>query len=260
MLRFMARSPESRPSIPQTRWVVAVAIVTAIVATSASPAHAAEQTYEPLDGNVLNPERGLYEAIDLVAETELGWVRDEGYTLAFAYVRLDDYRDSTVPQSFLDDVTRGLDAARDAGLKIIFRVSYNFGIGEGDASMARVLEHIDQFEPIFASHQDVIVVVQAGFIGAWGEWHSSTNDLDTPEAKAEIREAVLDAVPDSRMVQFRYLPDIETWSATPLSSASAYDGSDVSRTAHHNDCFLATDDDAGTYWPGNIEDHMTYSE
>jgi len=24
---------------------------------------------------------------------------------------------------------------------------------------------------------DVIAVLQAGFIGTWGEWHSSTNDL-----------------------------------------------------------------------------------
>lgn len=241
-------------------WLAALAIVasTMIAVNLPTPAVAADRTYEPTTDEILNPERGLYEAIDLVNETELGWVRDQGFTLAFAYIRLDDYRDSTIPQAFLDDVERGLDAARAAGIKIIFRVSYNFGIGEDDASMERVLEHIGQFEQIWADHEDVIVVVQAGFIGAWGEWHSSTSGLDTPAAKAQIRGALLDAVPESRMVQFRYLPDLETWLPTPVASADAYDGSDASRTAHHNDCFLATDDDAGTYWPGDVAEHKAY--
>lgn len=235
-------------------------LLLALVATffPASPAFATDRTYEPATGEIVNPERGLYTSIDLTTETDLTWVRDEGFTLAHAYVRLDDYRNTTIPQSFLDDVKRGLDAARAAGIKVIFRASYNFGIGEDDAPMSRVLEHIGQFQPIWEEHADVIVVVQAGFIGAWGEWHSSTNGLDTPAAKAQIRDALLAAVPDSRMIQFRYLPDIETWSPTPLSSSNAYDGSDTSRTAHHNDCFLATDDDAGTYWPGDIGDHKDY--
>ncbi len=240
-------------------WVVSTLLLLALL-VGAPAADAAEHTYEPTQSEVLNPERGLYEAINLVEETELGWVRDQGFTLAFAYIRLDDYHDSAVPQSFLDDVVRGLDAARDAGIKIIFRVSYNFGIGEDDASMEQVHEHIGQFTSIWESHQDVIVVVQAGFIGAWGEWHSSTNGLDTPAAKAEIREALLDAVPNTRMVQFRYLPDIEAWLPAPLTAATAYDRSDISRTAHHNDCFLATDTDAGTYWPGEIDDHKIYLE
>jgi len=238
--------------------VAAMAVATLLVGTPI--ADAADQTYDPFAGELINPERGWYEPIDLVDETDLGWVRDKGFTLAFAYVRLDDYRDATIPQSFLDDVERGLDAARDAGIKIIFRVSYNFAIGEPDATMERVLEHIEQFRPIWASNQDVIATVQAGFIGAWGEWHSSTNGLDTPQAKAQIRAALLDAVPDTRMVQFRYLPDLETWSPAPLSVADAYGGSDMARTAHHNDCFLATEDDAGTYWPGSINDHKTYLE
>ncbi len=252
------RHARRRRSRTRSSLVFALGLLAIAALLPAAPAVAEDRTFPPIEGDVLNPERGLYESIDLVNETELGWVRDQGFTLAFAYIRLDDYRDATIPQNFLEDVTRGLDAARAAGIKIIFRVSYNFGIGEDDASMERVLEHIGQFESIWVQHQDVIAVVQAGFIGAWGEWHSSTNGLDTPEAKAEIRTALLAAVPDSRMVQFRYLPDLETWSPTPVASTGAYDGSAAARTAHHNDCFLATDSDAGTYWPGDINDHKAY--
>jgi len=240
------------------RHVIVTVLVAGALLVTAPPASGSERSYEPFDGELVNPERGWYEPIDLVTETELDWVRAEGFTLAFAYIRLDDYRNASIPQSFLDDIERGLDAARAAGIKIIFRASYNFEIGEEDAALDRVLEHIEQFRPIWEAHQDVIAIVQAGFIGAWGEWHSSTNGLDTPEAKAQIRAALLDAVPEERMVQFRYLPDIESWSPTPLSSSDAYSGSDLARTAHHNDCFLATDDDAGTYWPGDVDDHKEY--
>ncbi len=225
---------------------------------AAEPATAIDRTYAAADSDIVNPERGIYSSIDLVNETELGWFADDGYSLASAYIRLDDYRNSAIPQSFLDDLTTGLDAAREAGIKIIFRASYNFGIGEEDASKSRVLQHISQLQPIWVDNQDVIAVVQAGFIGAWGEWHSSTNGLTEPAVKAEIRDAILAAVPNTRMVQFRYLTDLSDWYPTPLGEATAYTASDISRTSHHNDCFLATDDDAGTYWPGNTTEHKSY--
>jgi hypothetical protein len=60
------------------------------------------------------------------------------------------------------------------------------------------------------------------------------------------------------MVQFRYPADIEEWLATPVDAASAYRATPAARTAHHNDCFLANDHDAGTYVPGSTEDHKKY--
>jgi hypothetical protein len=37
------------------------------------------------------------------------------------------------------------------------------------------------------------------------------------------------------------------YSTTPVQSADAYNGSALSRIGHHNDCFLASPDDFGTY-------------
>ena len=34
---------------------------------------------------------------------------------------------------------------------------------------------------------------------------------------------------------------------TPLTAAQAYDGSPMARTGHHNDCFLSSANDVGTY-------------
>ena len=38
----------------------------------------------------------------------------------------------------------------------------------GDATKEWMLRHIEQLSPIFSEFEDVIDVVQAGFIGVWG--------------------------------------------------------------------------------------------
>ncbi len=206
-------------------------------------------TYEPSSENFLNPERGFHGNISLVDETSLSWVRNQGHALARAYVRLDDYRYQPLPNSLLADVQRGLDAAREADIKIVLRFAYNFGIGEDDTTLSWVEQHIEQVTPLLEQNADVIAVVQAGFIGAWGEWHSSENGLDSDENKAAIHALLLAAVPDSRMVQLRYPGDLINLYPQPLAADNAFSDSAKARTGHVNDCFLSGPNDVGTYWP-----------
>jgi hypothetical protein len=101
---------------------------------------------------------------------------------------------------------------------------------------------------VLAANADVIAVLQAGLIGAWGEWHTSTNGLDTPENKQTILLALLDALPASRMTQIR-TPNAkgDIFGASALGDAEGFDGSNKARTGHHNDCFLARP--GRTTWP-----------
>jgi len=215
-------------------------------------------TFAPTDAIFENPERGFYRTTSLV---DGGWFYD-GWTLSFSYIHLDEYRDTDLlPQSLLDDAQVGFDAARAAGVKIILRFAYNSGPypdSEPDAPLARVLGHITQVTPLLEANADVIAVVQAGFIGAWGEWHTSTNDLLAD--KAEILEALLDAVPDERMVQIRtptHKNDI--YGNVPFPPADAHTGVDHARVGHHNDCFLASDSDFGTYPSGSVADWIGFT-
>ena len=204
-----------------------------------------------------NPERGFYRTTSLV---EGGWFYD-GYTLTFSYVRLDDYREADLPQSLLDDVQVGLDAARADGQKIILRVAYNAGPypeSEPDAPYSWVITHIDQLTPLLTANEDVIAVVQAGFIGAWGEWHTSTNDL--LDFKEDILEALLDAVPATRMVQIRTpMHKNDIYGNVPFPAADAHTGVDHARVGHHNDCFLASPNDWGTYPSDSVSDWLGYT-
>ena len=48
-------------------------------------------------------------------------------------------------------------------------------------------------------------------------------------------------------MQFRYVPDLLEWNPTVLGAGQAFDGSDQARVAFHNDCFMSSDTDVGTY-------------
>jgi hypothetical protein len=216
------------------------------------------------DGVFLNPERGFYRTLNLVNDRGYDWVRQGGYTLAHSYIRLDDYRDRDLDSALLDAAAAGFAEARAAGIKIILRFAYNFGPypdSDPDASKAWVLRHIEQLQPLLAQNADVIAVMQAGFIGAWGEWHTSTNGLlDDPQDKFDILEAILQALPSDRAVQLRYPPYKQEGYGGPLTESEAHSGSPASRVGHHNDCFLASDTDWGTYPSDEIEYWKNYLE
>jgi hypothetical protein len=204
-------------------------------------------SFEESTEELANPERGFYTGIDLLDTSAAAHVRASGHTLAIALVRLDAYRDADLDAAFLAKLTAGFAAARSAGIKVVLRFTYNSS-ATADASRARILGHIAQLKPVLQANADVIAVMQAGFIGAWGEWHSSTNGLDNDADRGAILNAILDALPASRMVQVRTpMYKASIYGASALSEANAFDGSHRARVGHHNDCFLASESDMGTY-------------
>lgn len=219
------------------------------------------RAYKESDAIFPNPERGLFVWSDFVKTAECSGPAAKGYRIVHGLVHLDAFRDAPLSADFLATLGERFTAARKAGMKVLPRFSYDFTEKGQDAPKERVLEHLAQLKPLFAANEDVIVAMEAGFIGAWGEWHSSKNKLDAPEARKEILKTLLDALPKSRMVKVRYPRAAMTiFGDEPLGEAEAYSGSDHARVGHHNDCFLAGESDAGTYHPGPIEPLKKYTE
>jgi hypothetical protein len=210
------------------------------------------QPYAVSEADLPNPERGMYSPFDLPNESDASVIRTAlGNTLVHSYVRLDEWRETDLPQSFLDELDASFAAIRQSGVKVILRFAYNFGPypdSEPDASKAQMLRHIEQLKPVLQKNADVIAWMRAGFVGAWGEWHTSTHGIDRDlGAKREVLTALLAALPASRSVQLRYPADIWQLYGDPLAEAEAFTGSDKARVGHHNDCFLSSDTDVGTY-------------
>ncbi len=199
-------------------------------------------TFIPSDASILNPERGFFTPYDLPGPVGFGPLRATGSTLVHLDIRLDDWRETDIPQAKLDGLNINFADIRDAGVKAIIRFVYNkgpFPDSEPDAPKAQILRHIAQLKPLLQQNADVIAWVEAGFIGAWGEWHTSTNGLDNLTDKRDILTTLIAAIPN-RFVQVRYPANIIEMYPDPADAAKA-------RVAHHNDCFLSSATDVGTY-------------
>ncbi len=199
-------------------------------------------TYISSDASLLNPERGFFTPHNLPGPAGFSSTRMLGNTLVHLNIRLDDWRETDIPQDVLNGLDANFSDIRDAGVKAIIRFAYNQGPypdSEPDASKSQILRHIEQLTPLLQKNTDVIAWVEAGFIGAWGEWHTSTNGLDNLTDKRDILTALVAAIPD-RYVQVRYPANIIEMYPNPEDAVKA-------RVAHHNDCFLSSDTDVGTY-------------
>jgi len=205
--------------------------------------------FAPSTDAISNPERGLVGwAGDLADPWEDGIVAEaaRGYPTQRTHIRLDAFRDRDLSEDFLTGLSNGFDAVRRAGVKVIPRFVYNspkpgptYRFVAKDAALNRVVRHIEQLAPVLRAHHDVIAYFEAGFIGAWGEWHSSSNGLTKPAAKSRIKDALFEHFP-RRPIMFRTPRDIRRWlPQAELAQASQF--------GFHNDCFLSNETDANTF-------------
>lgn len=204
----------------------------------------------------------------------------DGITLIHRNFWLSEFVTSTISDAYTTAMQSDFDTVREAGLKMIVRFAYTpvytdsiTCAGESDrydASKEWILTHTRQLSDVIRANSDVIAVIQAGFIGGWGEWYGSCHfpDLEcgcSPDAVAwddrrDVLLAVLDTLPATRMVQLRtpryknnIFSDTVTCNGcipqvlTPTNENQAHTGIPLARTGHHNDCFVSSASDYGTY-------------
>ncbi|MGC9342575.1 MAG: DUF4874 domain-containing protein, partial [Bacteroidales bacterium] len=144
---------------------------------------------------ITNPERGFYHQVTAFSEDEgvslayLKNLKNQNISLVLSLYYLEKFKNSPLSQKQLNLIESDFGKLREAGVKCVLRFAYtNTMEGENatDAPIEIVETHIDQLKPILQENGDVVAFVQAGFIGAWGEWHSSSNNLTTTENKTRI--------------------------------------------------------------------------
>lgn len=100
-----------------------------------------------------------------------------------------------------------LDTLRSLGKKAVLRFAYETQfMGQAATGPTRedIIRHTEQLAPFLEKNKDVIQVVQAGMIGAWGEWHSSFHGLEqSEETKRAVLEHICRMTPAGRYVQVR---------------------------------------------------------
>ncbi|MEL1245626.1 DUF4832 domain-containing protein [Flavobacterium sp. DGU11] len=231
----------------------------------------AQTPYLGSDETFANPDRGFYKFTEthsgnytlLNQATVTGYRLNENITLIYRGFYLENFVNSNISQEYLDNMQLDFNVIRNAGIKVIVRFVYNNT--PQDASKTRILSHINQLGNVLAENADVISTVQAGFIGSYGEWWGTTQAEfggwgynNTPlnatnySNRREIVDALLDVLPENIMVQVR----------TPFYKMNMYasdpQSANAMRVGFHNDCFLASSDDVGTYNSSTIEQERIY--
>jgi hypothetical protein len=229
-----------------------------VTETATSGASTTRIVYTASNEDIANPERGFMKQSSIFPDQPFDTNKVKALqptdTLVWIYFRLDNYRAKLLDQTALNNITSTFTAARNKGLKLVIRFVYNPGPGSTtdpnlanpDAPIDLVLQHIDQLKPILRANADVTAVVQVGFVGHWGEWHSSKY-LHPLEYRSAIVDALLGALPKDRMLQIRYPRYKELLYQGPLTAQAAFTATDQSRIGHHNDCFMREQNDGGTY-------------
>ena len=224
-------------------------------------------TYAPDDTDFPNPERGFYEQVQWNANKGYEAVIGDSYfndaraanrslILRIYYLDTDELRQNyQLPEDFIEMFNADMDKFRTNGMKCILRFAYDENSSDGyqDALPETWATHLAQLKTHLENNADVIYVVQAGFLGVWGEWYYSSLGTGNDEIELSIKNTLIDqllaAVPANRCVQLRtplfkkeYLASTDT-----LTPETAYKGTAQARLGHHNDAFLNGEYNQGTY-------------
>ena len=205
-------------------------------------------TFSTTSSAIYNPERGFFVFGPMDDGTNFDYIRSQGYSLCYSAISLEGYQSSNIPQSRLNEISSAFTRIRDAGIKAVIRIVYDEQ-GDGiDANITWMETHLQQLQPILLANCDVIAWFQAGLIGAWGEWHSSSNNHHLNPAP--VWELIKTYYPPESFVAIRtpdFVNALEGLDTNPLTNQDAFTGTPRARISHHNDCWLASNTDYGTY-------------
>lgn len=232
----------------------------------------AEKTFRgirPTDPNgrngLRNPDRGFRFEIR-VAEHEEDGLPDpicpqwpfakyaaDGITIAQAYCYLSGSVGSRISRKKLDDLQAAFDKARHDGVKFLLRFAYEWDEAKVGPTCEQLLEHMDQLKDIIRRNIDVIYVLQSGWIGLWGEWHTSIHGLEKDlKLSSQIVKKAVDILPEGRFTMMRR-GKYKIQNLTQLGLFKTIDESTAFTSAFHarigffNDGTFANATDGGTF-------------
>ncbi len=211
---------------------------------------------------VLNPERGFRLMLeDFPVLEKLPYARLYNITTCQVYCYLPIT--TPLPTAFVASLAGGFSRLRAAGVKALLRFAYDSGYNATlNYTWPTVFSHVEQLSPVVRANADVLFALQAGFVGAWGEWHSSLNNLEAnASALGQLLAAELEQLlPPDRFVQVRS-PAHKAAALRAggrygvVDGGSARGGAPFARVGYHNDGFLSWVPGV-TPWPAS--DGMTW--
>lgn len=158
--------------------------------------------------------------------------------------------DISLTDAMKADVRRFLDETRALGGTLIIRIAYTGTEEKGcePSNFNLILEHIRDLSLIMADYNDIIIGLEAGIVGPWGEMHSS--DYEKPEYIRPILQTYLDNLPESISVLVRaprYICMMANQDILRTLSVLPFTDKNMRQLGMFNDGYLGTKEDYGTW-------------
>ncbi len=170
--------------------------------------------------------------------------------LTHIYFYLTDYLHTTISASAFANMQRIFDFLKSNNFKVLLRFAYRVNDQSAYESLGDISTHLAQLQSFLARNESLLYVVQAGFVGLWGEWHNSGLD-NFPNERNEVIRLLLQTIPASRKTQVR-APAIKNAALGAYSGYLTYDNGStytpvsypalsqdqVNRIGFHDDWFV----------------------
>lgn len=198
---------------------------------------------------LVNPERGYHLESNYFIHNlknpfhpyayPKGWIDDQntrfnsqadGITALQLYIYLTEYVGKDISADAFDNMQLLFDDIKKKGYKVILRFAYDVDYGSTTAAFSDVFRHLDQLEPFIKKNIGLIAIWQIGFIGAWGEGHSSPMTTDYVN-RSRLTRRILDIFSD-RQTTLRYPSQ-----RNKLDLPAIY----IKRMGYNNDYFTASE-------------------
>ena len=216
---------------------------------------------------LLNPERGFRFEIGVGRTPEdpvkFGHIRDlwpfprfkrDGVTVSQAYCYLTQFHSSEISDAKIAALEADFERARRDGVKFLLRFAYECdSVKSGGPTAERILAHIRQLTPIVRRNIDVIYALQIGWVGLWGEFHTSVHAIEKDPAAVEaIVTATLEMLPEGSCTMMRCMVYRSTFLERighyrPITPETAWSSAPEARIGFFNDGTLANWWDGGTF-------------
>lgn len=208
---------------------------------------------------ITNPERGFHKFTEtnstnysFLNQSSLSGYRTgvDKITMIYRGFYLESFMTSPISQTYLNNMQIDFNTLRNSGLKATIRFGYytSSQTGAYQPSKSQIISHIQQLAPVINANKDVILSIQIGFIGRWGEYYyTNSTEFGNGDYTAytstqwQNRKEVLDACfnnfDSSIFIQLRY----------PYAKTKMYGNVYIPRLGYFNDAFLNVYGDEGFF-------------
>ena len=204
---------------------------------------------------IINPGMGFYRTKYLTLKRETEKPEYDFSYNGFYHVRIDlsDFSkanngkdDYNITESAINVLDNYFTNAEISKASLIIRFAYD-GFGgnpDKEPSISMMKNHIESLANVINDHKDVIMAVECGLVGPWGEMHTST--IDTQETYNELLKSWLANVSDLPILA-RKPVHIYKYLGYTLDNLDEFKNENNIRLGMYDDGYYGDNLDTGTY-------------